>query len=132
MQGARTGSHNYSILQGKSKRCYFTDTETGPLERHHIYFGAGMRQISDKHGFWVWLKPEWHRGTSGVHGRDCPCCGCQERAVGCHGTCDQYKTWDGKRQAEKLERFRRTSILHEADKRKSAAVSHYKRRGRQI
>ena len=70
MQGARKGSHNYSILQGKSKRCYFTDTETGPLERHHIYFGAGMRQISDKHGFWVWLKPEWHRGTSGVHGRD--------------------------------------------------------------
>ena len=70
MQGARTGSHSYSILQGKSKRCYFTDTETGPLERHHIYFGVGMRQISDKHGFWVWLKPEWHRGTSGVHGRD--------------------------------------------------------------
>lgn len=70
MQGARTGSHSYSILQGKSKRCYFTDTETGPLERHHIYFGAGMRQISDKHGFWVWLKPEWHRGTQGVHGRD--------------------------------------------------------------
>lgn len=70
MQGARKGSHNYSILQGKSKRCYFTDTETGPLERHHIYFGVGMRQISDKHGFWVWLKPEWHRGTSGVHGRD--------------------------------------------------------------
>lgn len=70
MQGARKGSHNYSILQGKSKRCYFTDTETGPLERHRIYFGAGMRQISDKHGFWVWLKPEWHRGTSGVHGRD--------------------------------------------------------------
>ena len=29
MQGARKGSHNYSILQGKSKRCYFTDTETG-------------------------------------------------------------------------------------------------------
>lgn len=53
MQGARKGSHNYSILQGKSKRCYFTDTETGPLERHHIYFGVGMRQISDKHGFWV-------------------------------------------------------------------------------
>lgn len=70
--------------------------------------------------------------TYSTSGRDCPCCGCQERTVGCHGTCDQYKTWDGKRQAEKLERFRRTSILHEADKRKSAAVSHYKRRGRQI
>ena len=66
--------------------------------------------------------------TYSTSGRDCPCCGCQERAVGCHGTCDQYKTWDGKRQAEKLERFRKTSILHEADKRKSAAVSHYKKR----
>lgn len=55
-----------------------------------------------------------------------------KRAVGCHGKCDRYKAWDGKRQAEKMERFRRTSILHEADKRKSAAVNHYKRRGRQI
>lgn len=25
-------------------------------------------------------------GTEG-----CPCCGCQERAVGCHGTCERYK-----------------------------------------
>ena len=56
-------------------------------------------------------------GTEG-----CPCCGCRERTVGCHGTCERYKAWDGKRQAEKLERFRRTSILHEADKRKKAAV----------
>lgn len=66
----RKGSHNFSVLQGKSKRCYFTDAETGALEKHHIYFGSGLRQISDKHGFWVWLKPEWHRGTQGVHGRD--------------------------------------------------------------
>ena len=65
-------------------------------------------------------------GTEG-----CPCCGCQERTVGCHGTCERYKAWNGKRQAERQERIRRTSILHEADKRKSAAVSHYKRRGRQ-
>ena len=70
--------------------------------------------------------------TYSTSGRDCPCCGCQERSVGCHGKCDQYKAWDGKRQAEKMERFRKTSILHEADKRKSATVSHYKRRGRQI
>lgn len=61
----------------------------------------------------------------------CPCCGCQERTVGCHGACERYKAWNGKRQAERQERIRRTSILHEADKRKSAAVSHYKRRGRQ-
>lgn len=56
----------------------------------------------------------------------CPCCGCQERTVGCHGKCDQYKAWDGKRQ----ERIKKTSILHEADKRKKAAVDNYRRRGR--
>ena len=50
--------------------------------------------------------------TYRTSGRVCPCCGCQERAVGCHGKCDQYKTWDGKRQAERQERIRRTSILH--------------------
>ena len=47
-----------------------------------------------------------------------------------HGT-GSYKTWDGKRQAEKMERFRKTSILHEADKRKKAVVDNYRRRGRQ-
>lgn len=70
MKKVRKGSHNFSVLQGKGKYCYFTGDEKGPLERHHIYYGSGMRQISDKHGFWVWLKPEWHRGTQGVHGRD--------------------------------------------------------------
>ena len=38
--------------------------------------------------------------TYSISGRDCPCCGCQERIVGCHGKCDQYKTWDEKRQAD--------------------------------
>ena len=63
------GSHTSSILTGKDKRCYLTG-ETRGLEKHHIYFGAGLRQISDKHGFWVWLTAEKHRGTKGVHGRD--------------------------------------------------------------
>lgn len=70
MNRGRKGSHNYSILQGKAKRCYLSDREIGQLERHHIYYGSGMRQISDKNGFWVWLTPEWHRGTQGVHGKD--------------------------------------------------------------
>ena len=60
----------------------------------------------------------------------CPCCGCQERTVGCHGKCDQYKAWDGKRHAERQERIKKTSILHEAEKRKKAAVDNYRRRGR--
>ena len=65
MQGARTGSHSYSILQGKDKYCYLTGEERG-LEKHHIYYGTGLRQLSDKHGFWVWLTAEMHRGTEGV------------------------------------------------------------------
>ena len=63
------GSHTSSILTGKDKRCYLTG-ETRGLEKHHIFFGTGLRRISDKHGFWVWLTAEKHRGTSGVHGRD--------------------------------------------------------------
>ena len=63
------GSHTSSILTGKDKRCYLTG-ETRGLEKHHIFFGTGLRRISDKHGFWVWLTAEKHRGTGGVHGRD--------------------------------------------------------------
>ncbi len=35
------GSHTSSILTGKDKRCYLTG-ETRGLEKHHIYFGAGL------------------------------------------------------------------------------------------
>jgi hypothetical protein len=63
-------NHKHSLLQGKAKRCYLTDAEGVPLEKHHIYFGSGMRSISDKHGLWVWLVPEMHRGTYGVHGKE--------------------------------------------------------------
>ena len=61
----------------------------------------------------------------------CHCQDCSGRCIGCHGTCERYKAWDGKRQAERQERIRRASILHEADKRKKAAVENYRRRGRQ-
>lgn len=57
-----------SVLQGREKYCYITG-RTGNLEKHHIYFGQ-KRKIADKHGFWVWLTPDLHRGTNGVHGRD--------------------------------------------------------------
>ena len=63
------GSRSFSVLQGKAKRCYLTDAENVPLEKHHIYFGKKAWTISDKHGFWVWLRPEWHRGMYGVHGK---------------------------------------------------------------
>lgn len=62
------GNHMISILQGKEKYCYITG-ETENLEKHHIYFGS-RRKTSDKYGFWVWLTPEMHRGTDGVHGKN--------------------------------------------------------------
>lgn len=64
------GSRNVSLLQGTRKYCYVSGRENGPLEKHHIYFGTGRREASDRNGFWVWLSPEWHRGTAGAHGRD--------------------------------------------------------------
>lgn len=63
------GSHSFSVLQGKERQCYLTGAEYVPLEKHHIYFGKKQRAISDKHGFWVYLRPEWHRGNYGVHGK---------------------------------------------------------------
>lgn len=56
-----------SILQSE-KECYITGCTTS-LEQHHIYKGS-RRTTSDRNGFWVWLTPELHRGTKGVHGRD--------------------------------------------------------------
>jgi Zn-finger protein len=57
---------NSIIMQDKV--CYFCE-RTYPLEYHHIYKG-GNRKISDRHGFTVWLCPDCHRGTYGVHGKN--------------------------------------------------------------
>ena len=62
--------HKHSLLQGEEKHCYITGASFCPLEMHHIYYGPGMRKISDKNGFWVWLTPQMHRGTDGVHGKN--------------------------------------------------------------
>lgn len=56
-----------SILQNE-KESYISGQRYG-LECHHIFFGS-LRKVSDSNGFWVWLNPEEHRGTWGVHGRD--------------------------------------------------------------
>lgn len=55
-----------SIIQNK-KQCFICYKPNG-LHDHHIYFGVGRRRISEKHGFKVWLCPEHHQGTFGVHG----------------------------------------------------------------
>ena len=94
-------------------------------KRRNIAVSEAKRGKHTRKEVWVWAR-ELHiaqaEGTAPA---------ADERTVGCHGTCERYKAWNGKRQAERQERIKKTSLLHEADKRKSAAVSHYKRRGRQ-
>ena len=50
-----------SILQDE-KVCFLTGS-TENLDKHHIYFG-GNRKISDKNGFWVWLRHDYHIADS--------------------------------------------------------------------
>lgn len=58
-----------SILQDE-KVCYITGQEEN-LHKHHIFFGHGLRQISEKHGFWVYLVWYLHNGSNeGVHGKN--------------------------------------------------------------
>lgn len=55
-----------SIMQTE-KECYITGS-TSNLHLHHIYPGLGFRKASDKHGFTVWLRADWHNMADyGVH-----------------------------------------------------------------
>src|SRR5574344_1240180 len=54
-----------SILQNR-KECYITHSTTG-LHQHHV-FGGANRNISEKMGFWVWLRYNLHNmSNDGVH-----------------------------------------------------------------
>jgi hypothetical protein len=58
-----------SILQTK-KECFLTG-RTDNLHKHHIYFGTGLRKISEKYGFWVYLTGAMHnQSDEGVHGKN--------------------------------------------------------------
>lgn len=55
-----------SIIQD-TKECYITGT-TFNLHEHHIFFGRGLRQLSEKYGLKVWLRADWHNMSDyGVH-----------------------------------------------------------------
>lgn len=56
-----------SILNTEKGRCYRCQ-KVIDTELHHIYYGKN-RKASDKMGFTVYLCPECHRGTYGVHGK---------------------------------------------------------------
>lgn len=39
-------------------------------QRHHVLHGTGRRRIAEKLGLVVYLCPEHHQGTNGVHGKN--------------------------------------------------------------
>ena len=55
-----------SIMQDE-KECYLSKS-TKRLEIHHIFFGAGRRELSEKYGLKVWLRYDWHNlPPNGAH-----------------------------------------------------------------
>ena len=48
---------------------YSTKRTAYYCERHEVFFGKAYRQKSIKDGLIVFLTPELHRGTYGVHGK---------------------------------------------------------------
>lgn len=49
--------------------CFFCG-RTDRLEQHHAIHGTANRKKAEELGLWVWLCPECHRGTDGVHGKN--------------------------------------------------------------
>lgn len=56
-----------SIIQMK-RECLLCGSQN--VEQHHVMFGNPRRKLADEDGLWVWLCPEHHRGTNGVHGKE--------------------------------------------------------------
>lgn len=56
-----------SIIQ-MEKACLICGSKN--VEQHHVMFGNPRRKLADEDGLWVWLCPEHHRGTKGVHGKE--------------------------------------------------------------
>lgn len=55
-----------SIISNEQE-CFRCGT-TLNLHRHHIFFGRGRRDISEKYGCWVWLCANHHNmSSSGIH-----------------------------------------------------------------
>lgn len=58
-----------SILQTE-KECFVCGTVVN-LHLHHIYFGNGVREVSDRNGFTCYLCGHHHnQSNEGVHGKN--------------------------------------------------------------
>lgn len=58
-----------SILTTQKDVCYVCQRTTH-TELHHIFYGHGLRPVSDRLGLTVYLCPDCHKGTYGVHGKN--------------------------------------------------------------
>lgn len=54
-----------SIIQS-NKECFVCRAKIG-LNEHHVIYGRGKRQLSEKHGLKVYLCAYHHTGDKGVH-----------------------------------------------------------------
>lgn len=55
-----------SIIQSE-KECYITGC-TFNLHEHHIFFGRGLRKLSEKYGLKIYLRADYHNlADYGVH-----------------------------------------------------------------
>ena len=60
------GKMPHSVLTTEKGVCYVCQKRTY-TEKHHIFMNA-LRNTSEDMGLYVYLCPEHHRGTNGVHG----------------------------------------------------------------
>lgn len=58
-----------SILNTERGIC-FVCGRIGRTHLHHIFYGQKQHKIADKEGLTVYLCPECHEGTNGVHGKN--------------------------------------------------------------
>ena len=47
--------------------------------------------------------------------KNCPCMGCKKRSVTCHGTCKEYKEWQGEHEKFKKEKSTASNISRMVD-----------------
>lgn len=66
--------HTASIMQPKDGHCWLCMRIHGDytvhklIHKHHVFFGQGLRKISEAHGFTVYLCPPHHtEGPEAVH-----------------------------------------------------------------
>lgn len=55
------------IYNALTQKCWVTKS-TVNLHRHHIFYGSGVRKLSEKYGMVVMLRADWHNMSDyGVH-----------------------------------------------------------------